>query len=57
MCGFPVQALFRSPIDLGDRVREFVMRDLRDGRSFREELAEESVGVLVALNGRMSGAP
>ena len=48
MCGFPVQAVSRSPVDLGERVREFVVRHLREVRSFREELAEEPVGVLVA---------
>ncbi len=48
MCGFPVQAFSQPPVDLGERIRECVVRHLREVCSFREELAQEPVGVLVA---------
>ena len=50
MCGSPAEAFPRSPVDLGERIREFAVTDLREVRSFREELAEETVGVLVATS-------
>lgn len=55
MCRSPAEALPRPPVDLGERVREFTVTDLREVRSFREELAKEPVGVLVTatLPGRV----
>ena len=55
MCCSPAEALPRPPVDFGERVREFAVTDLREVRSFREELAEKTVGVLVApsLPGRV----
>ena len=55
MCCSPAEAFPRPPVDFGERVRELGVTDLCEVRSYREELAEKPVGVLVAppLPGRV----
>jgi len=48
VCGLPAQTFPRPPVDLGERVHDLALADRRKVRSFREELAQEAVGVLVA---------
>ncbi len=48
MCGLSAETFPRPPVDLGERVRDLSLADRREVRSFREELAQEAVGVLVA---------
>ena len=55
MCGLPAETFPRPPVDFGERVHDFSLADRREVQSFREEIAQEAVGFLVAaaLPGRV----